>query len=299
MNTLHQWARRGPQLRTLFLVALGLFLGLIPAGYILDWQWTGFPNKNLFDWLRILFFPAAVAIGTFVLNQAAKEREQARVRSDAENEVRKDRLFTLMRIYNDTKKVRRFLKAHIVTKRDGSIENEISCNVYEKQVEKLTDLQVELEVYKPVEKEATSALLLPFENAERITGHFGKAERYLNNVIHEYDGGHYQGQKQELFPAGIDSSSRIPLDNLPELKKFIGTGTFLQDYVFTIKEINKEMQKEIGGFYALSAIRASENTSSTHSLPRTRVNKAGALSNPGPNDDAKVTSRPRVLAWRG
>src|SRR5215203_27268 len=265
MNTLRQWARRVPPGRTLFLIVLGLFLGLIAAGYILDWQWTGFPNKNLFDWLKILFFPAAVAIGTFVLNQAAKDREQARASADAEKEVRKDFFLRLTRIYNDSKKIRRILKAHRGTKRDGSNETEISCTVYEEQLEKLMDVQLEFEIYKPDKLEAARVLLLPFENAERITEHFGKVEKYLNHVIHEYDGGRYQEQKQELFPEGIDSSSRISLNKLPELANFIATGTFLREYASTIKEMQKEMQREIGGFSSLSAIRTPENSTSKHS----------------------------------
>lgn len=54
------------------LVALVVFVFL---GYRLGWQWTGFPPKRLFDWMQILVIPVAVAIGTFVLNRAAKRRD--------------------------------------------------------------------------------------------------------------------------------------------------------------------------------------------------------------------------------
>src|SRR3954452_10142304 len=54
------------------LVALGVFIYL---GYSHRWTWTGFPQKKLFDWIQILVIPIAVAIGTFVLNRAAKRRD--------------------------------------------------------------------------------------------------------------------------------------------------------------------------------------------------------------------------------
>lgn len=67
---------RSQALRTVavgsLLVALAVFVLL---GYRLGWQWTGFPPKRLFDWIQILVIPVAVAIGTFVLNRAAKRRD--------------------------------------------------------------------------------------------------------------------------------------------------------------------------------------------------------------------------------
>jgi uncharacterized protein YjbI with pentapeptide repeats len=64
------------------LVALAVFIFL---GYYHEWEWTGFPPKRLFDWIQILVIPVAVAVGTFVLNRAAKRRDD-----DAE-QARKDR----------------------------------------------------------------------------------------------------------------------------------------------------------------------------------------------------------------
>src|SRR5919199_198439 len=54
------------------LVAVFIFLG-----YRYQWQWTGFPQKRLFDWIQILVIPVAVAIGTFVLNRSAQRRDDA------------------------------------------------------------------------------------------------------------------------------------------------------------------------------------------------------------------------------
>jgi hypothetical protein len=42
------------------------------------------PKQRLFDWIKILVIPVAVAIGTFVLNRAAKRRDD-----EAQQEQRK------------------------------------------------------------------------------------------------------------------------------------------------------------------------------------------------------------------
>src|SRR5215211_8429063 len=66
-----------------FLVlAIAVFVYL---GYHFRWRWTGFPQKRLFDWIQILIIPVAVAIGTFVLNRAAKRRD------DEAQQVQKER----------------------------------------------------------------------------------------------------------------------------------------------------------------------------------------------------------------
>ena len=74
MRTLHTLVSR-VRTGTWLLMVLGLLLVLIAAGYILDWQWTGFPQERLFDWIQILAIPVAVAIGAFVLNRAAQRRD--------------------------------------------------------------------------------------------------------------------------------------------------------------------------------------------------------------------------------
>jgi hypothetical protein len=228
--------------QVLWAIRIGIVLSLLVAiGY--------YYGITLWDWLKVLVFPVAVAIATFGLNQAAKRRDERRAIADAENEYRKELLLRLVRAYNDTKKIRRILKAHIVTRRDGSNVKEISCTVYEQQLEKLNEPQLEVELYKPDREGNANVALLPFENAQSIAERLGEVERYLNRIIHEYDGGHYQRQKQQLFPTGTNNYSRIPLDKLPKLKEFIGAGTFISRYASTVKDIRKEMQREIQRVY--------------------------------------------------
>src|SRR5215216_242204 len=67
-----------------FLVlAIAVFVYL---GYHFRWRWTGFPQKRLFDWIQILIIPVAVAIGTFVLNRAAKRRDDEAQQEQRESE---------------------------------------------------------------------------------------------------------------------------------------------------------------------------------------------------------------------
>jgi ribosomal protein L12E/L44/L45/RPP1/RPP2 len=74
-------------------IAIGSLLaalaGFIFLGYYFNLKWTSFPQERLFDWIQILVIPVAVAIGTFVLNRAAKKRndEAQQEQSKREEEI--------------------------------------------------------------------------------------------------------------------------------------------------------------------------------------------------------------------
>jgi len=65
------------------LVALATFIFL---AYRFSWDWTGFSQKRLFDWIQILVIPGAIAVGTFVLNRAAKKRDDLAQQEQRERE---------------------------------------------------------------------------------------------------------------------------------------------------------------------------------------------------------------------
>jgi uncharacterized protein YjbI with pentapeptide repeats len=92
--------------RTWMIVALGLFLVFIALAYVLDWNWTGFPRKRLFDWLQIFVFPAAVAIGTFVLNQTAKRREETLADQRTQDTALQSYLDQMSKLLTDTKQAK-------------------------------------------------------------------------------------------------------------------------------------------------------------------------------------------------
>jgi uncharacterized protein YjbI with pentapeptide repeats len=50
---------------------------LIFAGYLLNWAWTGFFNKTLWDWMQLLIIPAVLTVGAFLFNRAERISEQA------------------------------------------------------------------------------------------------------------------------------------------------------------------------------------------------------------------------------
>lgn len=74
-----RWWQQTSLKRVVWIIAVEVLLVVLVvfvfAGYRLEWQWTGFPSKKLFDWVQILVIPVAVSIGTFALNRAAKRRD--------------------------------------------------------------------------------------------------------------------------------------------------------------------------------------------------------------------------------
>jgi hypothetical protein len=205
-------------------------------------------SDTLRSWLDIVVLPAAVVFLAFVLNEAVKakdnaekKRERDRDRRNAENENRKDFLMHMMRAYNGAKKVRRVLKAH---RSNGTIP----CTVYEAQLETLIAAQLELELYKPEEArsdkaERLNALLPTFENKSDISCRLNKLQEYLKGIIDEYDEGRYAEEKKKLEING--ASCRIPLQNLPELEKFIDTRSFNLYFSGPVRTLAEKVKNEI------------------------------------------------------
>ena len=51
------------------------------GGYVLDWGWTGFQGKTLWDWLELLVLPGTLAMLPFIL--ASERRTDGRLRTVA------------------------------------------------------------------------------------------------------------------------------------------------------------------------------------------------------------------------
>jgi len=65
VGTASLWADRGwpsGRLRLLGLVGLGLFAGLVLAGYLVPWSWTGFRGNTAWDWVKLLLLPVLVPL---------------------------------------------------------------------------------------------------------------------------------------------------------------------------------------------------------------------------------------------
>jgi hypothetical protein len=50
--------------KALGVVALCAFTGLVLAGYLVPWEWTGFTGNTLWDWLSLALLPLVIATST-------------------------------------------------------------------------------------------------------------------------------------------------------------------------------------------------------------------------------------------
>lgn len=59
------------------LVAIATFLALTAAGgYGLNWLWTGYQGNTLWDWLKLLLMPVALAAATLFFTSDRKWRRE-------------------------------------------------------------------------------------------------------------------------------------------------------------------------------------------------------------------------------
>jgi hypothetical protein len=212
-------------------------------------------HKTFWDYLDLIIVPAVLVIGGYLLDQAQQDRERkaenARRKREldvekqrAENEYRKEFLMHILGAYNGAKKVRRVLAAH------RSDDEKIPCSVYEAQMEALMDAQLELEIYKPDKREGPPNALLPaFENETKtreISARVSELEKYLKNIIEDYDKG-YKGRYAEVKKKlGLNGpSSQMPLQCLPDLHQFIETKSFRKEFARPVHKLQKQVKEEI------------------------------------------------------
>jgi len=217
----------------LILITLALVAALLILWYYLS-QDSQIKADFLFEGVKYLMqLVLIVLLGGILLQQYTRARDSA----EEVTEFRKDILAALMRAYNDTKKVRRILKGSTVLKEQSSTRiYEIPRKIYEEQIQKLMDPQLEFEFYK---KQLT-ALDDVFTDTERVRYQLEKLEKYLNAIIKEYDSrkGAYKNLKSR------DAAS-VPTNSLPNLADFLSGTKFNEQFANIFDSTAKDVRKEI------------------------------------------------------
>jgi hypothetical protein len=162
------------------LVALAVFIFF---SYFLSWEWTGFPEKRLFAWIPIgvsASIPVAVAIGTYLLNQAAKRREEDAEKRAQEWALLREFHRELSQAYNEVKKVKRMLRAK---KNNDVIDAEIYADLIQ---EELNGVQLHFELLRE-EAEILFPTKIHFLHSgyTSVSELLHKADEYLKNVVEE------------------------------------------------------------------------------------------------------------------
>ena len=136
----------------------------------------------------------------------------------------------LLSSYNAAKRVRRTLRACVEGSFDGeSIEQpRIAAADYQKQMELLMDAQLAFEVYAKRAKDSE----LFFAQGEELGTECRKIEKYLNDVISEYE---------KNFTSFMGTPPGKPLKELPKLAEFIGPFQNADDFKTKFKDAFREV----------------------------------------------------------
>ncbi len=67
------------------LLGIAVLVALI-GGYFFHWNWTGYPNKTLWDWLQLLIIPMVLAVGGYLFTYMTSKNEQKTTQSRDQTE---------------------------------------------------------------------------------------------------------------------------------------------------------------------------------------------------------------------
>ena len=162
-------------------VALVVLVLVVGGYYQGRWTWdgTGFEGASLWDWMQLLVIPAAVVIGTFVLNQTAKRRERDAEQRAREQALQREFHQELSQAYNTGKKVRRLLR---VVDRSGRIKREDPQ--FHRLMEELVTTQLRFELLAE-----QASIRFPGAVGRNIESKLERVEKYMNKIVNEYEKG--------------------------------------------------------------------------------------------------------------
>ena len=150
--------------------------------------------------LSIQLFLIVLFGGIFI-----QEYNRARARKDAINEFRRTFLKDLSRAYSDAKGVRRILRARC--ERTATDEDRIPLPIYDEHIATINATQLELEIMVRELKIIKGV----FNNTDKLIRHITDMEKYLGQVIEEY----------ETHVKRYRGEASIPLSALHRLQGFI------------------------------------------------------------------------------
>ena len=75
-------------------------IALFVAGYVFAWNWTGLPNKSLWDWMLLLIVPVVLSVATFSFSWLTNQNDQkiAQQRGKTEQRLAEQRNKTEQRL---------------------------------------------------------------------------------------------------------------------------------------------------------------------------------------------------------
>lgn len=170
-----------------------------------------------------------------------KERDERRLVENNRDEYRKKVLQTLNQHYAKTKNARRMLRAkgfltpYYENEDDNSL---LSLSFYDEAMDDINDCQLELESIREEIATNRSAFL----NATLITDNLKKMDKYLGDLVSEYE---------KCRPAFSGNPPVLRIGDLSELKEFIAKANSENQEGFKVKfskkfnEIRKEIRNDI------------------------------------------------------
>lgn len=148
-----------------------------------------------------------------------QEYQRKREQKAGRNAFRKSIYTNLVRVYSNSKKSRRILRARCRsisatpsrTDKPEIVERGVPRDVYEAQLLSINDTQLELEIMQYEIKGINEV----FSDHEALADHLKKMDKYLNEVVDEF---------KDVYPQIGTNIECIPLSQLPMLSDFLLSG---------------------------------------------------------------------------